>query len=54
MRNSLWLLADTIQELISRLDSRSLPLEPSQHCFSSMPSTCLWNDVLASRMQAAC
>jgi len=36
------------QELISRLDSRTLPLEPRHRCISSVLSTCLRNDVLAS------
>ena len=36
------------QELISRLDSRTLPLEPRHRCTSSVLSTCLRNDVLAS------
>jgi len=42
------------QELISRLDSRTLPFERRHRCASSVPSTCLRNDVLASRLQAAC
>ena len=37
-----------LQELISRLDSRTLPLEPRHRCTSSVLSTCLRNDVLAS------
>ena len=38
-----------MQELISRLDSRTLPLEQPRHrCTSSVLSTCLRNDVLAS------
>ena len=37
-----------IQELISSLDSRTLPLEPRHRCTSSVLSTCLRNDVLAS------
>jgi len=36
------------QKLISRLDSRTLPLEPRHRCKSSVLSTCLRNDVLAS------
>ena len=36
------------QELISRLDSRTLPFEPRHRCTSSVLSTCLRNDVLAS------
>jgi len=39
---------NAIQELISRLDSRTLPLEPHHSCTSSVLSTCLQNDVLAS------
>ena len=42
------------QELISRLDSRTLPLKPRHRCARSVPSTCLRNDVLANRLQAAC
>jgi len=37
-----------VKELISRLDSRTLPLEPRHRCTSSVLSTCLRNDVLAS------
>jgi len=37
-----------VQELISRLDSRTLLLEPRHRCTSSVLSTCLRNDVLAS------
>ena len=36
------------QELISRLDSRTLPLQPCHRCTSSVLSTCPRNDVLAS------
>ena len=36
------------QELISRLDSRTLPLKPRHRCTSSVLRTCLRNDVLAS------
>ena len=37
-----------LQELISRLDSRTLPLEPRHRCISSVLSICLRNDVLTS------
>jgi len=43
-----WHSWQKIQELISRLDSRTLPLEPRHRCTSSALSTCLRNDVLAS------
>ena len=36
------------QELISRLDSWTLPLEPRHRCTRSELNTCLRNDVLAS------
>jgi len=36
------------QELISRLDSRTLPLEPRHRCTSTVLSTWLRNNVLAS------
>jgi len=36
------------QELVSRLDSRTLPLEPRHRCTSSVLITCLRNDMLAS------
>jgi len=38
------------QELISRLGNRTLPLKPHHRCTSGVPSTCLRNDVLASRL----
>ena len=38
------------KELISRLDSRTLPLEPRHRCTRSVLSTCLRNDVIASSM----
>jgi len=38
------------KKLISRWDRRTLPLEPRHRCTSSVPSTCLRNDVV----QAAC
>jgi len=42
------------KKLISRWDRRTLPLEPRHRCTSSLPSSCLRNDVLTSRLQAAC
>jgi len=40
--------ANRQQEQISRLDSLTLPLESRHRCTSSVLSTCLRNDVLAS------
>ena len=38
------------EKLISRWDRRTLPLEPRHRWTSNLPSSCLWNDVLASRV----
>ena len=38
------------QEIVSSLDSRTLPLELRHRCTSSVPNTCLRNAVLASRL----
>jgi len=37
------------KKLISKWDGRTLPLKPRGHCTSNLATSCLRNDVLASR-----
>ena len=48
--SSLRLCKKKQKKLISRLDGRMLLLEPRHRCTSSVSTTCLRNDVLASRL----